>query len=347
MQPRPRRGSSLTGENSRFSVDSEGFRRFYESMKRSESQIRSWGPDEIEKSLNDLQLGHYADKFNESQIDGSLLYDLDEAVLRDLGLSLFEARKLRKFVFGWRPDSLRDSLYRQKYNRESKNPSYWSTIMVADMITIELGIPDFGKFCKENQVNGDLLRDVVIDDELLSFLLSGKASKLNAVKIKNFVLDGWRPPKKKESQYEAVDLQNLATSIDTSYEPLSPTIKEAKNTYEALSPRRNTTGAESEKQSYSARKVIEKEDKINTVLDTTKDKTISHQSSREKTRVTSSSGSVNSLMHKYEKKSTNIDAPRPFTKAGGPRSPGFLGNENRGEPTSPLVANMKKKFSEK
>ena len=346
MQPRPRRGSSLTGENSRISVDSEGFRRFYESMKISENQIRSWGPDEIEKALSDLQLGHHADKFNESQIDGSLLFDLDEAVLRDLGLSLFEARKLRKFVFGWRPDSQRDSLYQQKYNRESKNPSHWSTNMVADMITTELGIPDFGTFCKENQVNGDLLRDVVIDEELLSFLLIGKASKLNAVKIKNFVLDGWRPPKKKETHYEAVDSQNKAASVESSYEPLSPTVKDAKNTYEAVTPRRNANTVEVEKEPSSFRKVIEKEDQINTAVDTAKDKVLSHQTSRDKARVTSSSGSVNSLMNKYEKKS-QIDAPRPFIKAASPRSPGALVKENRGEPTSPLVANMKKKFSEK
>ena len=344
MPPRPRRGSSLTGDNPRISIGSEGFRLFYESMKRSESQIRTWGPDEIEKALNDLQLGHHAEKFNESQIDGSLLFDLDEAVLRDLGLTLFEARKLRKFVFGWRPDSKRDALYQQKYNRESKNPSHWSTNMVADLIASELGIPDFGLFCRENQVNGDLLRDIVIDEELLGFLLAGKAAKLNAVKLKNFVLDGWRPPKRKETQCEGVDSQSKIGGKESSYEPLSPSTKDAPNTYESVTPTRDSSVCHTDKESKSVTNVTGNKKTIASNIG--KEKTISHQTSREKTRVTSPSGSVNSLMQKYEKKSTHIDAPRPFTKTSSPRSPGGLGGDNRSGSTLSSVANMKKIFSD-
>ena len=350
MQPRPRRGSSLKGDNARISVDSEGFKRFYESMKKSENEIRNWGPEEIEQALDSLQLRHHADKFNESQIDGSLLLDLDEAVLRDLGLSLFEARKLRKFVFGWRPDALRDFLYRQNYRRESKNPSHWSADMVADMITTELGIPELGTFCKENQVNGDLLRDIVIDEELLDYLLTGKASKLNAVKLKNFVLDGWRPPKRKETHYEAVDSQCETSTNESSYEPLSPTTKNASNTYEAPTfwPAKNTglNALESEMQPASkienARKAADKKGKfeMSTPLGTTQERSVSREASQEKAKATPTGGSVNSLMQKYEKKSSNIDAPRPFTKAVSPRSPGESGK-------SPFVANMKKKFNEK
>lgn len=341
MQPR----SSLKGENSRLSVDSEGFKRFYETMKKSENLIRSWGPDEIENALNDLQLGHHAEKFNESQIDGTLLFDLDEAVLRDLGLSLFEARKLRKFVFGWRPDRLRDTIYQQNYNQDSKNPSHWSTPIVAEMISNELGIPELGKFCEENQVNGDLLRDIIIDDELLEHLLKGKASKLNAVKLKNFVLDGWRPPKKKEAHYEIFTNQNTMTADESSYEPLSPSLADAPNVYEI--PTTSPTPVKSGLQPFSVENRRKGTEKIETVspLGSSVDKKLHRAASEDKPKVLFSN--VNSLMKKYEKKSSNVDAPRPFTKASLHRSSGTSGNNNRDTPKSPLVSNMTKKFNEK
>jgi len=345
MQQRTRRGSSLTGDSPRLSVGSESFRLFYESMKKSESQIRTWGPDEIERALSDLQLGHHADKFNESQIDGSLLFDLDEAVLRDLGLSQFEARKLRKFVFGWRPDSMRDCFYEEKYDKESKNPCNWSADMVAEMIDLELGIPDFGKFCRDNQVNGDLLRDVVVDEELLSFLLTGKVSKLNAVKLKNFVLDGWRPPKKKETNYEKVDSQITAEDNDSSYQPLSPKMKIAADTYEAITPSSDVNVVNSKMSPTESQRVNEKETR--SASSNTESMRTLHEKQREKTKVTSPSGSVNSLMQKYEQKSSNVDVPRPFTKASSPRSPGVLRDEGRSGTNSPVVANMKKMFNDK
>ena len=314
-------------------------------MKKSESQIRTWGPDEIERALSDLQLGHHADKFNESQIDGSLLFDLDEAVLRDLGLSQFEARKLRKFVFGWRPDSMRDCFYKEKYDKESKNPCNWSADMVAEMIDLELGIPDFGKFCRDNQVNGDLLRDVVVDEELLSFLLTGKVSKLNAVKLKNFVLDGWRPPKRKETNYEKVDSQITAEDNDSSYQPLSPKMKIAADTYEAVTPSSDVNVVNSKMSPTESQRVNEKETR--SASSNAESMRTLHEKQREKTKVTSPSGSVNSLMQKYEQKSSNVDVPRPFTKASSPRSPGVLRDEGRSGTNSPVVANMKKMFNDK
>ena len=347
MQQRTRRGSSLTGDSPRLSVGSENFRLFYESMKRSENQIRSWGPDEIERALSDLQLGHHAEKFNESQIDGSLLFDLDEAVLRDLGLSQFEARKLRKFVFGWRPDSMRESFYKEKYDRESKNPCNWSTNMVAEMIDMELGIPDFGQFCRDNQVNGDLLRDVVVDEELLSFLLTGKVSKLNAVKLKNFVLDGWRPPKRKETNYEKVDSQSTAEDDDSSYQPLSPKLNIAPDAYEAVAPSSDVNVVNSKVSHSESQKASEKETRITSASSNAKNMSTLHEKQREKTKIASSSGSVNSLMQKYEQKSSNVDAPRPFTKAASPRSPGVLRDESRSGTNLPVVANMKKMFNDK
>eukprot|EP00795_Rhopilema_esculentum_P005093 gene5093-210_t len=343
---RPRRGSSVkSNKGTRISVDSEGFRRFYESMRASEAVIRSWGPDEIEKALIDLQLGHHFDKFNESQIDGSLLIDLDEAVLRDLGLSLFEARKLRKFVFGWRPDSMRDSVYQQKYSKSSKNPFEWSTEMVADMIKSELGIPELAKFCLENQVNGDLLKDIVVDEEVLNFLLTGKAMRLNAVKLKNYVLDGWRPPKKKETRAGIPECE-IPSGSDSTYQPLTPTSvqgNEASDEYEEpllLSPRSQNDNPRTGKAAKDD--VTNKREAVSPARWKGEEKSTQEQGKA----IGTPTAGINSLMQKYEKKSSSVDAPRPFKKVSSPRSPSFGDNQSNGSNLS-FVANMKMKFNDK
>ena len=342
--PMPRRGSSLKGDKlGRVSVDSEGFRKFYESMRASEAQMRKWGPEEIEKGLQDLQLGHHCEKFNESQVDGSLLVDLDEAVLRDLGLTAFEARKLRKFVFGWRPDFLRDAVYEQKYSKTSKNPSYWSTKIVADIIGNELGLQDFAKFCAGNQVNGDLLRDLVVDEELLDALLTGKGSKLNAVKLKNFVLDGWRPPKKKEGHYESVGSEESNKKSESGYEPLSPATPksmEFSDVYEEpVSPSAATSATK-----FTGKKSSGPSSPVRISSDTDSQR----KSSREHAKlVGATSVGVNSLTKKYETKSSRVDAPRPFTKKVSMGNSPSTGANLRTMSDAPFIANMKKKFNDK
>ena len=67
------------------------------------------------------------------------------------------------------------------------------------MMTINL--TEFGYFCSKNQVNGDLLLDI-LDNETLESIKNKhdvKMTNLEAKKILNFVVKGWRPdnsPKK-------------------------------------------------------------------------------------------------------------------------------------------------------
>ena len=196
----PRRRSSLTDVdalgNPRFDKNRfKTIKKFIDVVKASEAQLSSWGPPEIEKALKKLKLDAFVSKFLESQIDGKLLIDLDEAVLRDLGLNPFEARKLRKFVFGWRPDSMRQENHYELSSKNSENPADWNESAVGEFLS-SMGMHETATFCRKNQVNGDLLRDVVIDEEVLMVMLPEKNKKLNAVKLKNFVLEGWRPKTK-------------------------------------------------------------------------------------------------------------------------------------------------------
>eukprot|EP00794_Sanderia_malayensis_P012697 gene12697-13999_t len=368
----PRRGSSVKSDKyPNNAVDSLGFKKFYESLKASEAELRSWGPEEIEKVLKDLQLHKYIDKFIESQVDGSLLIELDEAVLRDLGLNLFEARKLRKFVFGWRPDSSRDVNHYEKYDKLSKNPSHWNVQTVAWVLRSELGMNEFAQFCTENQVNGDLLRDVVVDDELLKWLLAGKDMRLNSVKLKNFVLEGWRPQKKKSiacsssSSYEE-PLPQVPTSLipaetetkSNGYEdPVTPS---GTNTRASLETKTHTGASQGSAVAGISNKGKTSGHAIPTATATPGKASSSKKQSTRKTSAETmnfveSTGGVNSLMQKYEQKSNTIGgmARRGGSGASGgkksePTSPSgtsFQSGFNRTQSDAPSVANRRKMFS--
>ena len=173
-------------------IEKQVFKKFYDTLKRSEQEITCWKTGDLNRTLTDLQLTHYIDTFSESQIDGKLLVDLDEAIFKDLGLNPFEARKLRKFVFGWRPDMMKTYQYMSAKKVENKEPCDWTEDDVVYHLN-QLGMEAFASFCKSNQINGDLLRDIVVDNEVLGHILKGKDKRLNSVKLKNYVIDGWRP----------------------------------------------------------------------------------------------------------------------------------------------------------
>ena len=179
---------------------SSAWQNFYDSVQQSTNEISSWDMEDIAECLTDLQLGKYIDTFADSQVDGQLLLDLDESVLIDLGLTPFEARKLRKFVFGWRPDNIRPETYPSLKGFDCKDPAEWSQKdVLSHLKTIEIN--DFANFCNKNQVNGVLLKDICVDESIMSTIITTKDRKLKSVKIKNYVIDQWRPKKKGEGNY--------------------------------------------------------------------------------------------------------------------------------------------------
>lgn len=186
--------AQLPGQNA------AAWQNFYDSVQQSTSEIATWDMEDVASCLEDLFLSDYVEVFTDSQVDGQLLLDLDESVLKDLGLNAFEARKLRKFVFGWRPDMIRPPTYPKLQGFDSKDPAQWSQDDVVKHIkTIEIN--DFAEFCQNNQVNGELLKDVCVDDTIMSTIIKTKDRKLKSVKIKNYVIDQWRPKKKGEGNY--------------------------------------------------------------------------------------------------------------------------------------------------
>lgn len=187
-------------KNANPSQNMAAWQNFYDSVQQSTNEIASWDMEDVANCLSDLQLGKYNEIFADSQVDGQLLLDLDESVLLDLGLTSFEARKLRKFVFGWRPDMMRPSSYPVQKGFDSKDPAEWSQADAVKHLQI-IEINDFADFCNKNQVNGELLKDICVDETIMATIITTKDRKLKSVKIKNYVIDQWRPKKKGEGNY--------------------------------------------------------------------------------------------------------------------------------------------------
>ena len=94
---------------------------------------------------------------------------------------------------------------------------------------------DFAQFCEGNQVNGDLLKDICIDQKIMDTIILTRDKKLKTVKIKNYVIDQWRPKKKGEGNYTKVS--------DLSSNPSSPTSQGYKNNLGQINSKKPTGDA--------------------------------------------------------------------------------------------------------
>ena len=169
-------------------------------QKESMSEIWELTEDGVCRILDQLKFTDFKDAFIQNQVNGELLLELEvEDLVNDLKLSLFQARKIAKYIKGWRPEP-EDHQVVETSRRNSLNPRDWSeNDVLLHMTTINLS--EFGQFCIKNQVNGDLLMDIMDKDTLNSLKNDHKLNitNLESKKLLNFVVKGWRPdisPKK-------------------------------------------------------------------------------------------------------------------------------------------------------
>jgi len=153
--------------------------------------------------LDSLRLGDFKDDIESNQIDGELLMDIEENdLVSDLSMTLFQAKKLCLYVRGWRPDDERSSgdekietqeCTAQESESDEKADAWAVSDVCRRMESIKLN--SFATFCRENQVNGSLLANILDESVLDSVRTDHKVSlsKIQQRKLINYVEKGWRP----------------------------------------------------------------------------------------------------------------------------------------------------------
>ena len=66
--------------------------------------LASLSVEGVGRILANLNMACYINKFQEEQIDGEMLMELDEGELKSLDLKPFHVVKLVKLISGWRPN---------------------------------------------------------------------------------------------------------------------------------------------------------------------------------------------------------------------------------------------------
>ena len=110
-------------------------------------------PDVI-KLLQKLNLSKHNNIFKDHIVTGSLLIDSNEETFTEMGTTKFEARKLYKYIRGWRPKER--SSFRDK-NGCVENFSVQDVFLKLQKVKL----PVLATFCKKNLVDGIFLQDLV------------------------------------------------------------------------------------------------------------------------------------------------------------------------------------------
>ena len=164
------------------------------SENLEEIYIRTKDESDICEILDRLKLSEFKTAFCENQINGDLLIELDRHnFIHELQMSKFEALKLEKFIHGWRPDSTEQAT---REISESFDPVFWSCEQVYTYMQ-SLNLSAFAKFCKDNQVNGDLLKSILQEDILedIQNSFQHKMNSIEEIRLRRFVFNCWRPDK--------------------------------------------------------------------------------------------------------------------------------------------------------
>ncbi|CAB3977204.1 SH3 and multiple ankyrin repeat domains 2-like [Paramuricea clavata] len=68
------------------------------------TELSSLSVEGVRRLLTSLNMACYADNFQEEQVDGEILVELDETALKSLDLKPFHVKKMIKVIAGWRPN---------------------------------------------------------------------------------------------------------------------------------------------------------------------------------------------------------------------------------------------------
>ena len=121
---------------------------------KSITEVKMLKLSDVIKLLQKLNLSRHKNIFKNHIVTGTLLIDSNEETFIEMGATKFEARKLYKYIRGWRP--------KEGLSFCDNNPSLEKFSIQEIFVMLQrINLPILAKFCKENLVDGIFLRDLV------------------------------------------------------------------------------------------------------------------------------------------------------------------------------------------
>jgi len=183
-----------------------------ETKKRTE-EILSMTQEQVSLLLNGLYLTRYVNIFNQELINGQLLRELTEdTLIKDLKMTLFEARKLFQYVHGWRP--ILNDINGNDLPIKTSNPIRWSVEnLSSELRSINLNL--LANFCTDHLIDGALLKNLIEDNIMPSLKLQHNISLsgIEMSRLKAFILKEWRPDNVPSSAVNSMNNNSINTFI--------------------------------------------------------------------------------------------------------------------------------------
>ena len=121
---------------------------------KSLTEVKMLKLHDVIELLQKLNLSRHKNIFKDHLVTGTLLIDSNEETFTQMGTTQLEARKLYKYIRGWRP---------KERSSFSGNNVFLENFSFHDISIIlqRINLPILATFCKENLIDGFFLRDLV------------------------------------------------------------------------------------------------------------------------------------------------------------------------------------------
>ena len=158
---------------------------------KSMKEIKLYNMSQVREILENLGLSKHIKMFRNHMVNGYMLVEKlceNQKLFKEMGLSDFEARKLYKYVHGWRPIYERNGSSLD-LRVEEMDRIKWSVKDVVEQMK-RINLASFGDFCGEHFIDGALLMDLVQMKILLSLKDHGMELKnIEIVRLESVVVD--------------------------------------------------------------------------------------------------------------------------------------------------------------
>ena len=121
---------------------------------KSLAEVKMLKLSDVIELLQKLNLSRHKNIFKNHIVTGPLLIDSNEETFTEMGTTKFEARKLYKYIRGWRP--------RERLSFSDNNSGIEKLSVQEIFVMLQrIHLPILAMFCKENLIDGIFLRDLI------------------------------------------------------------------------------------------------------------------------------------------------------------------------------------------